>query len=66
LALSDQGDRFGQPAARKELLDFLAYLQQKHHSDTPVARLGGLWADIEFDVGDADVRALRQSRGQPD
>ncbi len=53
-------------AARKELIDFLAYLQQKYHCDAPVARLGGLWADIDFDVDDADVRALRQRRAQPD
>ena len=53
-------------AARKELLDYVAYLQQKHHCDAPVARLGGLWADIDFDVDDADVRALRQRRAQPD
>jgi len=47
-------------AARKELIDFLAYLQQKYHSDAPTAKLGGLWAGIDFDVDDADVRALRE------
>ncbi len=50
------------PAAHKELLDFLGYLRYKYRLDEPrsVVRLGGLWADIEFDVTDDDVRALRQ------
>jgi hypothetical protein len=50
------------PAAQKELLDFIGYLQYKHHLDLSgqVAKLGGLWADIDFDVTDQDVRALRQ------
>jgi hypothetical protein len=50
------------PAAHKELLDFLGYLQYKYRLDEsrPVVRLGGLWADIEFDVTDDDVRALRR------
>ena len=50
------------PAAHKELRDFLGYLQYKYRLDEshPVVRLGGLWADIEFDVTDDDVRALRR------
>jgi len=50
------------PAAHRELLDFLDYLQYKYRLEEPrpVVRLGGLWADIEFDVTDDDVRALRQ------
>ena len=50
------------PAAHKELLDFLAYLRYKYRLDEsrPVLRLGGLWSDIEFDVTDDEVRALRQ------
>ena len=50
------------PAARKELLSFLGYLQYKYRLDESrtVVRLGGLWSDIEFDVTDDDVRALRQ------
>ena len=50
------------PAAHKELQVFLGYLQYKYRlkNSRPVARLGGLWADIEFDVTDDDVRALRQ------
>ena len=45
-----------------ELLNFLGYLQYKYQLDEslPVVRLGGLWSDIEFDVTDDDVRALRQ------
>jgi hypothetical protein len=50
------------PAAHKELLAFLDYLRYKYPLDEsrPTVRLGGLWADIEFDVTDSDVRALRQ------
>ncbi|MBN1137448.1 MAG: DUF2281 domain-containing protein [Anaerolineae bacterium] len=50
------------PAAHRELLDFLDYLRYKYRIDAsrPVVCLGGLWADIEFDVTDDDVRALRQ------
>jgi hypothetical protein len=50
------------PAAHRELLDFLDYLRYKYRLDEPrpVVRLGGLWADIEFNVTDDDVRALRQ------
>lgn len=50
------------PAARKELLEFVAYLQHKYSAGGPreVIKLGGLWADIPLDVTDQDVRALRQ------
>jgi hypothetical protein len=50
------------PAAHHELLDFLGYLQYKYRLDEsrPVVPLGGLWSDIEFDVTDDDVRALRR------
>ena len=50
------------PAVHKELLDFLGYLRYKYRlsEPRPVVRLGGLWSDIEFDVTDDDVRALRQ------
>ena len=50
------------PPAQKELADFIGYLQHKHGLDQSgqVVKLGGLWADIDFDVTDEDVRALRQ------
>ena len=50
------------PAAHRELLDFLGYLRYKYQLDEPrpVVRLGGLWADIELNVTDDDVRALRR------
>jgi hypothetical protein len=50
------------PTAQEELVDFLRYLQYKHHlvQSGQVVKLGGLWADIDFDVTDEDVRALRQ------
>ena len=48
--------------AQKELLDFVGYRQYKHRIDQPgpIVKLGGLWAGIEFDVSDEDVRALRR------
>ena len=48
--------------AQKELADVIGYLQYKHRLDESgeVVKLGGLWADIDFDVTDDDVRALRQ------
>ena len=50
------------PAARKELLDFVAYLQHKYSAGEPreIIKIGGLWADIPLDVTDQDVRALRR------
>jgi hypothetical protein len=50
------------PTAQKELADFVDYLQYKHRLDESgqVVELGGLWADVDFDVTDEDVRALRQ------
>jgi hypothetical protein len=48
--------------AQKELADFIGYLQYKHGLDPSgeVVKLGGLWADIDFDVTDQEVRTLRQ------
>lgn len=50
------------PTAQKELEDFIGYLQYKHRLDQSgeVVKLGGLWADIEFNVTDKDIRTLRQ------
>ena len=50
------------PVAQKELTDFVNYLRFKHHLDPPgpVVKLGGLWADIDFDVTDDVVRSLRR------
>jgi hypothetical protein len=50
------------PVAQRELADFVDYLQYKHRLEQsgPVVTLGGLWADIDFDVTDEDVRNLRQ------
>ena len=50
------------PVAYRELLNFVSYLRYKHRLDQagPVVRLGGLWADLDFDVSDEDVRNLRR------
>lgn len=49
------------PAAQKELLSFISYLRYKHQHDQtgPVVKLGGLWANANFDISDRDVRTLR-------
>jgi hypothetical protein len=50
------------PIARKELADFVDYLQYKHQLDQSgqSVKLSGMWADIEFDVSDEDIRSLRR------
>jgi hypothetical protein len=55
------------PVAQKELLDFVSYLRYKHHLDQAgsVVKLGGLWADLDFDVSDEDGRNLRRQLTLP-
>ena len=50
------------PTAYDELLVFLDYLQYKYQNEQPAEniKLAGLWADLDFDVSDDDVRQLRQ------
>ena len=50
------------PTAYNELLVFLDYLQYKYQREQPAKniKLAGLWADLDFDVSDEDVRQLRQ------
>jgi hypothetical protein len=50
------------PPALKQLAGFIRYLQYKHRLVPPrqVVKLGGLWADIDFDVTEDDIHALRQ------
>jgi len=46
----------------EELTHFLEFLKFKYQVQQPrkVVALGGLWKHLEFDVTDAEVRALRQ------
>lgn len=46
----------------KELIHFLDFLKFKYQVQQPrtVVALGGLWKHLDFDVTDAEVRALRQ------
>jgi len=46
----------------EELSHFLDFLKFKYHIQQPrkVVALGGLWKHLDFDVTDAEVRALRQ------
>ncbi|HID85765.1 MAG TPA: hypothetical protein EYP55_00095 [Anaerolineae bacterium] len=46
----------------EELIHFLDFLKFKYQVQQPrkVVALGGLWKDLDFDVTDAEVRALRQ------
>jgi hypothetical protein len=47
--------------AREELANFLGCLQHKYQAKgRHVVQLGGLWADIPFDVEQADIRILCQ------
>jgi len=50
------------PAAQGELLHFLNYLQYKYQTGRPstAVKLGGLWADVDLDINEEDVHALRQ------
>lgn len=50
------------PEGLRELSHFLDFLKFKHQAAQPpkVVTLGGLWEDLDFDVMDADIRALRQ------
>ncbi len=46
----------------EELTHFLDFLKFKYQVQQPrkVMALGGLWKHLDFDVTDAEVRALRQ------
>jgi hypothetical protein len=46
----------------EELSHFLDFLKFKYQLQQPrkVVALGGLWKHLDFDVTDAEVRALRQ------
>ena len=46
----------------EELSHFLDFLKFKYQVQQPrkVVALGGLWKHLDFDVTDAEVRALRQ------
>lgn len=46
----------------EELSHFLEFLEFKYQVQQPrkVVALGGLWKHLDFDVTDAEVRALRQ------
>lgn len=46
----------------EELSHFLDFLKFKYQVQQPpkVVALGGLWQHLDFDVTDAEVRALRQ------
>jgi hypothetical protein len=50
------------PESFEELFHFLDFLKFKYQVQQPrkVVALGGLWKHLDFDVTDAEVRALRQ------
>lgn len=50
------------PEGFEELMRFLDFLKFKYLAKQPpeVMALGGLWKDLDFDVTDEDVRAMRQ------
>ena len=55
------------PESLGELQAFAEYLRFKAKSKRParkLARLGGLWKDVPFDVTSTDVRSLRHQISQ--
>jgi hypothetical protein len=49
------------PSAYSELAQFVGYLHYKYSSPgSTVVALEGLWADLDFDVTQEDVRRLRE------
>ena len=50
------------PEGIAELSRYIDHLADKYHVAHPFANiaLGGIWADIPFDVEDEDIRALRR------
>lgn len=52
------------PRAQEELAQFIEYLQYKYSSpEVRLTALGGLWADIELDITQEDVRTVREQVG---
>jgi hypothetical protein len=48
-------------SAQQELAQFIRYLQYKYEEDNrKIVQLGGMWQNIQFDIGQDDVRLLRQ------
>jgi len=49
------------PESLEELAHFLDFLRFKYGAGKPrVVALGGLWEGLDLDIGDEEVRALRQ------
>ena len=50
------------PESFEEFAQFIDFLKFKYQAQQrrKVVALGGLWKDVDFDVTDAEVRALRQ------
>jgi len=50
------------PEGFEELIHFLDFLKFKYRvqQSGEVVALGGLWKDLDFDVTDAEVQALRR------
>ena len=47
--------------AQQELAQFIRYLQYKYEEDDrKIVQLGGMWQDVQFDIGQDDIRLLRQ------
>ena len=49
------------PLAQQELAQFIGYLRYKYSDAEPtILALEGLWADVDFNVSQEDVRQLRE------
>lgn len=48
-------------SAQMELAQFIGYLRYKYSDTEPsLLALEGLWADVDFDVNQEDIRQLRE------
>jgi hypothetical protein len=58
----EQAIRALPPPAQIELAQFIDYLRFKYSSPEPaVVALAGLWADVDFDISQDDIRRLREN-----
>jgi hypothetical protein len=57
----EQAIRALPPSAQVELAQFIDYLRFKYGNPEPtVVTLAGLWADVELNISQDDVRQLRE------
>ena len=48
------------PERKREVLDFIEFLEQKSRSSRPRRGLEGLWADLGVDITEEDITEARR------